>query len=190
MQALAYGELSLEVVVEGITLLVTIVIGQKEDLQVVEEDLPEVEEEMVLPTEVMEMVMVMVKKVIKVVYLAIGGPQGLQGPLGPQGLQGPKGLQGDRGLQGPPGRRGIQGIHGIPGERGPQRFRGPHGQAPTVQVGEPQLNPNITTLDTYGLEASFQAVVNAVNQLAQQQQITNAQLNQFDTAAAGEMSDG
>ena len=102
----------------------------------------------------------------------------MQGPPGPQGLQGPPGIQGDRGLQGPPGRQGIQGICGIPGERGPQGFRGPHGQAPVTQPGQPNLNPNITTLDTSGLETSFQAVGNAMDQLAQQQQIANAQLNQ------------
>ena len=41
------------------------------------------------------------------------------------------------------------------------------------------VNPNITTLDTSGLENTFQAVGTAMNQLAQQQQqIANAQLNQ------------
>ena len=94
----------------------------------------------------------------------------MQGPPAPQGLQGPQGIQGDRSLQGPPGRQGIQGIHGILGERGPQGFRGPHGQAPAA-------NPNITTLDTSGLETPFRVVGNAMNQLAQQQKIANAQLN-------------
>ena len=106
------------------------------------------------------------------------GPQGLQGPSGPQGPQGPQGIQGGRGLQGPPGRQGNQGIHGIPGKRGPQGFKGPHGQTTTAQPGQPQLNPNITTLDTSGLEISFQAVGDAMNQLAEQQQIVNVQLNQ------------
>ena len=36
----------------------------------------------------------------------------------------------------------------------------------------------MTTFDTTGLENSFQAVGNAMNQLAQQQEIANAQLNQ------------
>ena len=40
------------------------------------------------------------------------------------------------------------------------------------------VNPNITTLDTSGLENTFQAVGTTMNQLAQQQQIANAQLNQ------------
>ena len=40
------------------------------------------------------------------------------------------------------------------------------------------VNPNITTLDMSGLENTFQAVGTAMNQLAQQQQIANAQLNQ------------
>ena len=40
------------------------------------------------------------------------------------------------------------------------------------------VNPYITTLDTSGLENTFQAVGTAMNQLAQQQQIANAQLNQ------------
>ena len=102
----------------------------------------------------------------------------MQGPPGSQGLQEPQGIQGDRGLQGPPGRQGIQGIHGIPGQREPQGFQGPHGQVPAAQKGQPQLNPNITTLDTSGLETSFQAVGNAMNQLPQQQQIATAQLNQ------------
>ena len=39
------------------------------------------------------------------------------------------------------------------------------------------VNPNITTLDTSGLENTFQAVGTAMNQLAQQQ-IANTQLNQ------------
>ena len=39
------------------------------------------------------------------------------------------------------------------------------------------VNPNITTLDTSGLENTFQAVGTTMNQLAQQQ-IANAQLNQ------------
>ena len=107
------------------------------------------------------------------------GPPDAEGPLGPQGIQGPQGVQGRIGAQGPPGRQGIQGIRGLQGERGPQGFRGPHGQAPPpAPTGIPQVNPNITTLDTTGLETSFQAVGNAMNQLAQQQQITNAQLNQ------------
>ena len=103
----------------------------------------------------------------------------MQVPSGPRrGLQGPQGIQDDRGLQGPPGRQGIQGICGIPKERGPCEFRGPCGQVPTAPIGQPQLNPNITTLDIPGLEISFQAVDNAMNQLVQQQQIANAQLNQ------------
>ena len=83
------GELLLEVVVEVMTPLVIIVIGQKEDLWAVEEDLSEEEEEVIFPIEVMAMVMemvmamvtgmvrvmMMVKKVIKVVYLAIEDPQ-------------------------------------------------------------------------------------------------------------------
>ena len=40
------------------------------------------------------------------------------------------------------------------------------------------VNPNVTTLDTTGLENTFQAVGTAMNQLAQQQQVANAQLNQ------------
>ena len=40
------------------------------------------------------------------------------------------------------------------------------------------VNPNITTLDTSGLENTFQAVGTTMNQLAQQQQIANTQLNQ------------
>ena len=107
-------------------------------------------------------------------YRGPSGPQRLQGPLGPQGLQGPQGFQGDRGLQGPPGRQGIQGI---PGERGPWCFRGLWGQTPAVSAGQPQMGPNITTLDTTGLETSFQAMGDAMNQIAQQQQIANAQLN-------------
>ena len=107
------------------------------------------------------------------------GPPGAQGPPGPQGLQGPQGIQGRIGAQGPPGRQGLHGIRGLQGERGPTGFRGPHGQAPSqAPPGMLQINPNITTLDTTGLETSFQAVGNAVNQLAQQQQIANAQLNQ------------
>ena len=39
-------------------------------------------------------------------------------------------------------------------------------------------SPHITTLGTTGLETSFQAVGDAMNQIAQQQQIDNAQLNQ------------
>ena len=40
------------------------------------------------------------------------------------------------------------------------------------------VNPNVTMLDTTGLENTFQAVGTAMNQLAQQQQVANAQLNQ------------
>ena len=78
----------------------------------------------------------------------------------------------------PHGRQGIQGIHGIPGARGPLGFRGPRGHMTAVSAGPAPTGPNITTLDTTGLETSFQAVGDAMNQLAQQQQIANAQLNQ------------
>ena len=98
----------------------------------------------------------------------------MQGPPGPQGLQGPRALQGDRGLQGPPGRQGIQGIHGIPGARGPQGFRGPRGHMTAVSAGPAPTSVNITALDTTGLEMYFQAVGDAMNQLAQQQKIANA----------------
>ena len=101
----------------------------------------------------------------------------MQGPPSPQGLQGPRGLQGDRGLQGPPGRQGIQGVCGIPGAQGPQGFRGPRGHMTAVPASPVLTGPNITTLDTTGLETSFQAMDDAMNQLAQQQQIVNAQLN-------------
>ena len=47
-----------------------------------------------------------------------------------------------------------------------------------VSAGSAPTGPYITTLDTTGLETSFQAVGDAMNQLAQQQQIANAQLNQ------------
>ena len=103
------------------------------------------------------------------------GPQGVQGPPGPQGLQGPRGLQGDRGLQGPPGQ---QGIHGVPGARGPQGFRGPQGHMNAVSANSVPTGPHIPTLDTTGLETSFQAVGDPMNQIARQQQIANAQLNQ------------
>ena len=43
------------------------------------------------------------------------------------------------------------------------------------------VNPNVTTLDTTGLENTFQAVGTAMNQLAQQQQVANAQLNHIFT---------
>ena len=39
-------------------------------------------------------------------------------------------------------------------------------------------NANVTTLDTSGLENTFQAVGTAMNQIARQQQIANDQLNQ------------
>ena len=39
-------------------------------------------------------------------------------------------------------------------------------------------NANVTTLDTSGLENTFQAVGIAMNQIARQQQIANDQLNQ------------
>ena len=39
------------------------------------------------------------------------------------------------------------------------------------------MGPNITNLDTTSLETSFQAVGDAMNQIAHQQQIANAQLN-------------
>ena len=77
----------------------------------------------------------------------------------------------------PPGRQGIQGIHGMPGVQGPRGFRGPRGHMTAVPTGPVPTGPNITTLDTTGLETSFQAVGDAMNQLAQQQQIANAQLN-------------
>ena len=47
-----------------------------------------------------------------------------------------------------------------------------------VSAGSAPTGPNITTLETTGLETSFQAVGDAMNQLAQQQQIANTQLNQ------------
>ena len=47
-----------------------------------------------------------------------------------------------------------------------------------ASVGPAPTGPNITTLDTTGLETSFQAVGDVMNQLAQQQQIANVQLNQ------------
>ena len=172
-------------------LLVTIVTGQKEDLQVVEEDLPEeeVEDEMVLPIEVrtmtMEMVivmvMMMVKKVIKVVYLAIGDPQAhrdckdYQDPKVFNDLKDFRVIEVYKVLQ---VDKAFKVYVVYLGKEDPEGFRGPHGQAPAAQIGKPQLNPNITTLDTSGLETSFQAVGNAMNQLAQQQQIANAQLNQ------------
>ena len=47
-----------------------------------------------------------------------------------------------------------------------------------VSADPAPTGPNITTLDTTGIETSFQAVGDAMNQLAQQQQIANAHLNQ------------
>ena len=57
-------------------------------------------------------------------------------------------------------------------------FRGPQGQVTAVSANSAPTGPNITTLDTTGLETSFQAVGDAMNQIAQQQQIANVQLNQ------------
>ena len=37
-------------------------------------------------------------------------------------------------------------------------------KTPAAQPDQPQLNPNITTLHTSGLETSFQAVGNTMNQ--------------------------
>ena len=112
------------------------------------------------------------------------GPQGLQGPQGPMGMQGIQGIQGPLGPQGVPGmvgRQGIQGNRGPQGLRGPRGFQGQRGPAiyqPGVGVRPNTVNPNITTLDISGLENTFQAVGTTMNQLAQQQQIANAQLNQ------------
>ena len=112
------------------------------------------------------------------------GLPGLQGPQGPVGMQGIQGLQGPLGPQGVPGmagRQGIQGNRGPQGLRGPRGFQGQRGPViyqPGVGALPNVVNPNITTLDTSGLENTFQAVGTAMNQLAQQQQIANAQLNQ------------
>ena len=112
------------------------------------------------------------------------GLPGLQGPQGPVSMQGIQGLQGPLGLQGVPGvagRQGIQGNRGPQGVRGPRGFQGQRGPAiyqPGVGALPNVVNPNITTLDTSGLENTFQAVGTAMNQLAQQQQIANTQLNQ------------
>ena len=62
--------------------------------------------------------------------------------------------------------------------RGPRGFRGPRGHMTVVSASPVPTGPNITTLDTTGLEESFQTVGDAMNQLAQQQQIANVQLNQ------------
>ena len=101
----------------------------------------------------------------------IQGIQGLQGPIGPQGLQGVPGLD---------GRQGIQGNRGPPGDRGPRGFRGQRGPAvyPPGPAPPNMANANVTTLDTSGLENTFQAVGTAMNQIARQQQIANDQLNQ------------
>ena len=97
------------------------------------------------------------------------GIQGLQGPLGPQGVPGVAGRQGIQGNRGPQGLRGPRGFRG---QRGPAIYQPGVGALPNV------VNPNITTLDTSGLENTFQAVGTTMNQLAQQQQIANSQLNQ------------
>ena len=78
----------------------------------------------------------------------------------------------------PPRRQGIQCICGEPDARGPQGFRGPWGQITAVLANSAPSGPNITMLDTTGLETSFQAVGDAMNQIAQQQQIANVQFNQ------------
>ena len=112
------------------------------------------------------------------------GPPGLQGPQGPMGMQGIQGIQGPLGPQGVPGmagRQGIQGNRGPQGLRGPRGFQGQRGPViyqPGVGTLPNAVNPNITTLDTSGLENTFQAVGTTMNQLAQQQQIANAQSNQ------------
>ena len=78
------------------------------------------------------------------------------------------------------GRQGIQGNHGPPGEQGPRGFCGQRGPAVYIPgAATPNMvNPNGTTFDTTGLENTFQAVGTAMSQLAQQQQVANAQLNQ------------
>ena len=102
------------------------------------------------------------------------GLPGLQGPQGPVGMQGIQGIQGPLGPQGVPGmagRQGIQGNRGPQGLKGPRGFQGQRGPAifqPGVGALPNAVNPNITTLDTSGLENTFQAVGTAMNQLAQQ----------------------
>ena len=129
----------------------------------------------------MVMEMVMEKRVMKVVYQVIEDHQALKEYKDLQVCKGFKGLEGFKVIEvykDPWVDRVYKVYAGIPGERGPCGFRGPQGHIAAVPAGQPQTGSNITTLDTTGLETSFQAVGDAMNQLAQQQQIANAQLNQ------------
>ena len=78
---------------------------------------------------------------------------------------------GPPGNQGPPGPAGPQGHRRAPGPQGPpgQIIRESHlpGTAP------PQV-----TMDTSGLERTFLGMANAIERLAQQQVVSNEQLNE------------
>ena len=167
------------------TLLVVIVNPLMEDLPVVEDDLLVEEEDLQEEKEVnllpMVMIIVMEKKVMKMVVFLVTGDH--QAHKDHKDLQVYKVFQDQEVYKvievykDPLEDQGIQSLCGMPGVRGPRGFRGPRGHMTAVPDGSAPTGPNITTLDTTGLETSFQAVGDAMNQLVQKQQITNAQLN-------------
>ena len=92
-------------------------------------------------------------------------------PPGPPGNPGPPG---DRGPPGPPG---PQGHRGPPGPQGPMGPQGPPGQIIGQSYLPENAPPSQVKMDTSGLERTFLGMANTVERLAQQQIISNEQLN-------------
>ena len=104
-----------------------------------------------------------------------GGPPGWDGHDSRRGRCGPPGRDGQDGEDGQPGRDGQDGEDGHPGwdgRRGPHGYPGP-GYAVPAQATAPAATGNVT-LDTTGLENSFQVVGQAIGNLAQQQMANTA----------------